>query len=148
MPVPDGGRSTQALDGVVATRSTTRTAASTATTSPATPRQQVEWVNLRVTGIGPITRPELATIARSPRDGRAGARAHRTPAAVCFDADEGYVDTPVYWRPRPARPATASTGPAVDRGVRLDRARCTPASPPRVDELGNLLVIADSAERA
>ena len=32
---------------------------STATTSPVTTRQQVEWVNLRVSGIGPIQRPEI-----------------------------------------------------------------------------------------
>src|SRR4029079_12381579 len=31
------------------------------------PRQQVEWVNLRVTGVGPITRPELRELPS--RDG-------------------------------------------------------------------------------
>ena len=39
--------------------STPSTGRSTATTSPATGDQQVEWVNLRVSGIGPIQRPEI-----------------------------------------------------------------------------------------
>ena len=35
------------------------------------PAQQVEWVNLRVTGVGPITRPELQELhaARRRRPG-------------------------------------------------------------------------------
>ena len=87
------------------------------------PSQQVEWVNLRVSGIGPITRPE---IRRSPlvEEGRwvhlgpvtkPGERtADRSPGfvtgasapsstsgavrPVCFDAEAGYVDTPVVSR--------------------------------------------------
>ena len=55
------------------------------------PTQQVEWVNLRVTGIGPITRPEIPTLeAAGPHS--------TTERKVCFDADQGYVDTPVIWR--------------------------------------------------
>ncbi len=30
------------------------------------PTQQVEWVNLRVSGIGPITRPAMRTLTRRP----------------------------------------------------------------------------------
>jgi len=58
--------------------------------------QRVEWVNLRVTGVGPIDRPKLAELARGeyPDAGRAwtGTR------PVCFD-ERGFVETPVYWRP-------------------------------------------------
>lgn len=58
--------------------------------------QQVEWVNLRVTGIGPITRPEIPTLDKA--DGTVEGRAVRGRRPVCFDADEGYIDTPVIWR--------------------------------------------------
>jgi N-methylhydantoinase A len=58
--------------------------------------QQVEWVNLRVTGIGPITRPEIPTLDKA--DGSVEERAVRGRRPVCFDADQGYVDTPIIWR--------------------------------------------------
>ncbi|WP_457206215.1 hydantoinase/oxoprolinase family protein [Nocardioides sp. P5_C9_2] len=57
--------------------------------------QQVEWVNLRVSGIGPITRPE---IRRSDGAGPSEPRSPRS-RAVCFETSDGYVDTPVLWRP-------------------------------------------------
>ncbi|MGL5910560.1 MAG: hydantoinase/oxoprolinase family protein, partial [Phycicoccus sp.] len=58
------------------------------------PRQQVEWVNLRVTGVGPITRPDLRPLTRSR-----GAAPRSTGAReVCFDPGDGYVTTPVLWR--------------------------------------------------
>ncbi|MCY7401958.1 MAG: hydantoinase/oxoprolinase family protein [Nocardioides sp.] len=60
------------------------------------PTQQVEWVNLRVTGIGPITRPEIPTLAKA--EGDLQERAVRGQRPVCFDPDEGYIDTPVIWR--------------------------------------------------
>jgi N-methylhydantoinase A len=71
--------------------------------------QQVEWVNLRVSGLGPIQRPEIRTheVPDQPGD--------PTPASrrpVCFDAAQGYVDTPVYWRPD-ITPGQRLTGPAV-----------------------------------
>ncbi len=70
--------------------------------------QQVEWVNLRVSGIGPITRPE---IARSPLgDGSAPTERSRRP--VCFEPTDGYVDTPVLWR-EDLPPGTVVTGPAI-----------------------------------
>ena len=53
------GRSTRRCSPRSPAASTPSTGRSTATTSPATPRQQVEWVNLRVSGIGPIQRPEI-----------------------------------------------------------------------------------------
>src|SRR5918993_905590 len=45
--------------------------------------QQVEWVNLRVTGIGPITRPEIPTLDKA--DGDVLERAVRSRREVCFD---------------------------------------------------------------
>ncbi|WP_448614811.1 hydantoinase/oxoprolinase family protein [Modestobacter sp. URMC 112] len=54
------------------------------------PRQAVEWVNLRVSGIGPIRRPEIRELL--PRDGDpvTGSR------PVSFG--DGWVDTPVHQR--------------------------------------------------
>ncbi len=73
------------------------------------PSQQVEWVNLRVSGIGPITRPEIGRelLADNPA---ASQEAGRRP--VCFDAERGYADTPVYWRPD-LPPGATVAGPAV-----------------------------------
>src|SRR5688572_6779446 len=53
------------------------------------PRQQVEWVNLRVTGIGPITRPELRDLESADGAGRGTVieRARTSSRPVCFDAD-------------------------------------------------------------
>src|SRR5690606_25503321 len=60
------------------------------------PDQHVEWVNLRVTGIGPITRPEIMAL---PADaGDLEARAVTGARDVCFDAEDGYVPTKVYAR--------------------------------------------------
>src|SRR5689334_4993337 len=63
------------------------------------PRQQVEWVNLRVTGIGPITRPEINEIAAATGQSDSVERARTGTRPVCFDPAEGYVETCVYWRP-------------------------------------------------
>ena len=84
--------------------------------------QQVEWVNLRVSGIGPITRPEIQR--SSPLVSVTGALAPSSkPAgrAVCFDAEAGYVETPVVQRDEPrARLEHQRAGDR--RGVRLDGA--------------------------
>lgn len=72
--------------------------------------QQVEWVNLRVSGIGPITRPEIRKAeSGTSRDPAAGPRGARP---VCFDAADGYVDTPVLWRPD-LPPGHTVRGPVV-----------------------------------
>ncbi len=65
------------------------------------PTQQVEWVNLRVSGVGPISRPEPQPLDRADSDnsGAVRERAHRSVRPVCFDADAGYVDADVWWRP-------------------------------------------------
>jgi N-methylhydantoinase A len=70
--------------------------------------QQVEWVNIRVSGIGPIHRPE---IKRAP--GHTSATAAPTGSReVCFDSGDGYVTTSVFWR-TDLPPGTVVTGPAI-----------------------------------
>lgn len=73
------------------------------------PNQQVEWVNLRVAGVGPIPRPappRLAEGAGTPKRARIGTR------PVCFDPGAGYRDTAIYARPQLA-PGDQIRGPAV-----------------------------------
>src|SRR4029079_4340231 len=65
------------------------------------PRQPVEWVNLRVTGIGPITRPEVTLIASGENRAQGSAadnaeRARTGTRGVCFEPADGYVDTGIY----------------------------------------------------
>jgi N-methylhydantoinase A len=95
-------------------------------------RQPVEWVNLRVTGVGPISRPKLAELP--PRDGGVE-RARTGVRPVFFDA---WGETPVYWRPDLA-PGDEVTGPAV-----LEEFGSTvplhPGFTARVDRHGNLVV--------
>jgi N-methylhydantoinase A len=131
------------------------------------PRQQVEWVNLRVTGIGPIQRPELTELApvgradtgsgvRRPgvsvcRDG-APALPSRGPATaeavtgsrpVVFGRSSAGVSTPLYWRPQLA-PGDVVAGPAVieEYGATVP---VHPGFAARVDRFGNLLVAAEGA---
>jgi N-methylhydantoinase A len=72
------------------------------------PAQQVEWVNLRVSGIGPIRRPEIRR--HDPGDPEPVVAAPRRP--VCFDPAEGYLSTPVVQRSALAV-GTLLRGPAV-----------------------------------
>lgn len=98
------------------------------------PHQHVEWVNLRVTGVGPITRPDVRTIA--PRETGAPEPSGRRP--VCFAAEEGYVDTPILWRPDLAAGDTVS-GPCVIE----EFGSTVPVHPgfvARVDEHANLVI--------
>jgi N-methylhydantoinase A len=100
------------------------------------PHQQVEWVNLRVTGIGPITRPNLLEIDR-----RAEGDVGPTPAStrpVCFDAGDGYVETAVHWRPD-LRAGDRLNGPAIIE----EFGSTVPVHPGfnlRVDDHGNLVI--------
>jgi N-methylhydantoinase A len=71
------------------------------------PRQAVEWVNLRVSGIGPIRRPDLVEL--SPADGAGTDRAVTGSRPVFFD---DWTDTPTYDRTRLA-PGDVVPGPAV-----------------------------------
>jgi N-methylhydantoinase A len=99
------------------------------------PEQQVEWVNLRVTGVGPIRRPRLREA--EPGDGDA-ARARTGSRPVCFDAGRGHLDAPVYARAG-LRPGDAVAGPAVveEYGSTLP---LHPGFRARVDRHGNLVV--------
>ncbi|MFW6034568.1 MAG: hydantoinase/oxoprolinase family protein [bacterium] len=75
------------------------------------PRQQVEWVNLRVTGIGPIRTPERPEVA--PGTGADGARTGAR--RVYFDAPGTggtWVDAPTYDR-YTLGAGDVVTGPAV-----------------------------------
>ncbi len=115
------------------------------------PRQQVEWVNLRVTGVGPITRPELRPLpgrqASSPPSATVRPAVdvleRRSTRAVCFDADAGYVPTAVYWRPD-LRADDTIRGPAVIE----EFGSTVPVHPGfavRVDAYGNLVVTKEAS---
>ncbi|WP_122818312.1 hydantoinase/oxoprolinase family protein [Nocardioides pantholopis] len=101
------------------------------------PSQQVEWVNLRVSGIGPIQRPEIAR--HEVADGAEGATAgEKGRREVCFDAEGGYLDVPVLWRPDLAS-GTVVQGPAI-----IEEFGSTvplhPGFSARVDEYLNIIV--------
>ena len=87
------------------------------------PRQQVEWVNLRVTGVGPITRPELRELAPPPQT---PARSRTAPVA------------------RPARsastPRTATSTPASGGGP-TSRAGDTIDGPAIIEEFGSTVPV-------
>ncbi|WP_167002038.1 hydantoinase/oxoprolinase family protein [Mumia sp. ZJ430] len=71
--------------------------------------QQVEWVNLRVSGIGPIQRPKIRARAV---EASAAAPQPRTTRPVCFSPREGYVDTGVFDRSA-LLPGQQVHGPAI-----------------------------------
>ena len=100
------------------------------------PTQQVEWVNLRVTGIGPITRPELHPIATA--EGELTDRAVTDHRDVCFEAEQGYVRTPVIDRARLGA-GDAFSGPAIveEFGSTIP---VHPGFDVRVDDYGNLVI--------
>ena len=81
-PVPDGPTSTGARSTASPRRSTPRTAALYGYDFAGDAAQQVEWVNLRVSGIGPITRPEIRRLDRLVEEGApAPARPLQPPRA-------------------------------------------------------------------
>jgi N-methylhydantoinase A len=129
------------------------------------PRQQVEWVNLRVTGIGPIQRPELTELVPAAR-ADSGSRVRRPGVSVCrgdapalpsrgpttgeaatesrlvvFGRSSVGASTPLYWRPQLA-PGDVVAGPAVieEYGATVP---VHPGFAARVDRFGNLLVAAE-----
>ncbi len=104
-------------------------------------RQPVEWVNLRVSGVGPIARPVLR---RRPSGDGDASRAQTSVRPVFFDAAGGWVDTPVYWRPDLA-PADELHGPAVIE----EFGSTVPLHPgfvATVDELANILVRREASQ--
>ena len=105
----------------------------------ADPSQQVEWVNLRVSGIGPIKRPE---IVRHEAGAGTTSSAEKGRRAVCFEAEDKYVDTPVLWRPDLA-PGSVVQGPVI-----IEEFGSTvplhPGFSARVDEYLNIIVTRES----
>ncbi len=106
VPVPDGELDREAL-GSVADSFHAEHHALYGYDFAGDPSQQVEWVNLRVSGIGPIQRPRITPnpaggVDPEPRGSR----------QVCFEPADGYVDTPIYWRPD-LSPGQVLKGPVV-----------------------------------
>lgn len=102
--------------------------------------QQVEWVNLRVSGIGPIQRPD---IKRVPVVEPVEAPAADGRRQVCFEAGEGYVDTPLHQRSK-LPPGTVLSGPVIveEFGSTVP---IHPGFDVRVDEYLNLIVTRSQA---
>ncbi|MGY1751035.1 hydantoinase/oxoprolinase family protein [Modestobacter sp. SYSU DS0511] len=99
------------------------------------PRQAVEWVNLRVSGVGPIRRPEIVEPAPTGRDSRRGTR------RVFFDE---WVEAPLHWRPD-LSPGDVVAGPAVIE----EFGSTVPVHPgflATVDRFGNLLLTKEDAQ--
>ena len=94
-------------------------------------RQEVEWVNLRVTGIGPIRKPEIREIA----PGRGADAARTGTRRVYFDE---WVDTAIYDRSRLGA-GDVILGPAI-----LEEFGATipvhPGFRAEVDRFGNVLM--------
>jgi N-methylhydantoinase A len=95
------------------------------------PRQEVEWVNLRVTGVGPIRKPEIREIAAG-----GGAEAARTGTRRVYFDD--WVETAIYDRARLGA-GDVVAGPAV-----LEEFSSTvpvhPGFAAEVDRFGNVLM--------
>jgi N-methylhydantoinase A len=147
VPVPDGAVDAPVLDEV-ARRFHAEHKALYGYDFSADPTQQVEWVNLRVSGIGPIQRPEIRrhpTPSSDPNrlaagDGDSQKWSLDAPSRrpVCFDATEGYVDTPLHAR-TDLPPGATVTGPAIIE----EFGSTVPVHPGfqvRVDEFLNLIV--------
>ena len=101
------------------------------------PTQQVEWVNLRITGIGPIRRPTLRPLRPGSQAGPMSSR----PA--CFDPVHGFVDTAIYRRDD-LGPGDRVEGPAVveEYGATVP---LQPGFGVEVDRFGNLVVIPEGS---
>jgi N-methylhydantoinase A len=141
VPVPDGDLDRITLDGVAAGFHAEHRGLY-GYDFAGDPSQQVEWVNLRVSGIGPITRPEIRRrpsvepVETTANDGLD--ELDRRSRPVCFDADQGYVDTAVLWRTDLA-PGTTVEGPVIIE----EYGSTVPVHPgftATVDDYGNLLV--------
>jgi N-methylhydantoinase A len=96
-------------------------------------RHVIEWVNLRVTGVGPIDRPKLAELP--PGDGRVE-RARGGQRAVVFDGTVRECAT--YARVR-LRPGDVVPGPAIVEEYGATTV-VFPAMTAEVDRFGNLLL--------
>lgn len=101
-------------------------------------RQQVEWVNFRVSGIGPIRRPDVLELV--PGDGNPE-RARTGSREIWFDGPR--IPTPIYWRASLA-PGDRIAGPAIieEFGSTIP---IHPGFEVRVDAFGNLIVTKENA---
>ena len=94
-------------------------------------RQEVEWVNLRVTGVGPIRKPVVREVAAG-----AGAGSARTGTRPVYF--EEWTDTPVYDRAR------LGAGDVVEGPAVLEEFSSTvplhPGFTATVDAFGNLVI--------
>jgi N-methylhydantoinase A len=99
-------------------------------------RQAIEWVNLRVTGIGPIARPTVRELP--PGDERPG-RALSGTRAVIFGGEA--TECPVYDRARVA-PGDVMRGPAIIEEYGATTA-VYPGQRIEVDRFGNLILSRD-----
>jgi N-methylhydantoinase A len=111
-------------------------------------RQRVEWVNLRVTGTGPIPQPRLQPLAAGDGDparavtGRRNVVFDRSPGgsggSSPRDGTAGAAETLVYWRPL-LRAGDVLVGPAIieEYGATVP---VHPGYEAEVDKFGNLLV--------
>jgi N-methylhydantoinase A len=98
------------------------------------PEQRVEWVNLRVTGVGPLRRPSIQPMPRPWSDGVN--RARIAERDVWFET--GRVQTPIFARER-LQPDDCVEGPAVVEEYGSTTV-VFPGQRMRVDAFGNLLV--------
>ena len=99
------------------------------------PDHGVEWVNLRVTGIGPIRRPDVAPLAAGdgqPTAARSGERQ--------VHLEGSWTDTPLFDRAR-LRAGDVVVGPAVVEEFG-STAPVLAGFSARVDRLGNLVITA------
>ena len=94
-------------------------------------RQEVEWVNLRVTGVGPIRKPGPRTVAAG-----AGAQTARSGTRAVFFDD--WIETAIYDR------ALLGAGDVVDGPAVMEEFSSTvplhPGFRATVDDAGNLLI--------
>jgi N-methylhydantoinase A len=97
-------------------------------------QQMIEWVNLRVTGIGPIERPKLRELP--PGDGQPE-RARRKARSVIFDGET--YECPVYDRAA-LRPGDALAGLAVVEEYGATTV-VFPNQGAEVDRFGNLILM-------
>ncbi len=95
--------------------------------------QAVEWVNLRVTGVGPIARPPIQPAARPFTDGIERARKGCRQAVFAE-----HVETPIYRRER-LQPGDRIEGPAIVEEFGSTTV-VQPGLQAGVDTYGNLLL--------
>jgi N-methylhydantoinase A len=98
------------------------------------PEQRIEWVNLRVTGIGPLRRPSIQPMRRTWSE--PVERARTAEREVWFES--GCLQTPIFARER-LQPDDCLDGPAVVEEFG-STTLVFPQQRMRVDAFGNLVI--------